>query len=386
MSWHRLTDLPSGRRTKYLVLILWLLLATVAAPLAVKLTDIQNNDTLSALPSSAEADRALARAKAAFPGSDQLVAVAIYAHDSGLTGAGQAKADSDRAAFARYAVDARVPPAIPSEDGRALLLSFPLAGSDQDQSRAATQIKQRLQGDAPAGLRTALTGSAGAVDDIFDAFKGMDSTLLLSPAFAGFRFPPDVIVLAVRWYLRCGLSYRDVEELLTERGVQVDHVTIYRRVLRFTPLLADAARPCRHRVGDRWQVDETPRQGRWEVAGRRPRDRPVRPGHRRVRVATPGPQGGSPVLGAGRQRDEGGARRGHHRPGTGRPGRAGGAAADGMASQRAVCQQPRRGRSRQVEGTIATDAWPQAGPQRQSDHRRACRRTERLAGPLRTGG
>jgi IS6 family transposase len=66
-----------------------------------------------------------------------------------------------------------------------------------------------------------------------------------------------VIVLAVRWYLRFGLSYRDLEERLAERGVEVDHVTIYRWVQRFTPLLADAARPCRHRVGDRWQVDET---------------------------------------------------------------------------------------------------------------------------------
>ena len=76
-------------------------------------------------------------------------------------------------------------------------------------------------------------------------------------AFSGFRFPPDVIVLAVRWYLRFGLSYRDLEELLTERGVEIDHVTIYRWVQRFTPLLVDAARPCRHAVGDRWQVDET---------------------------------------------------------------------------------------------------------------------------------
>jgi transposase-like protein len=76
-------------------------------------------------------------------------------------------------------------------------------------------------------------------------------------AFAGFRFPPEVIVLAVRWYLRFGLSYRDLEELLTERGVEVDHVTVYRWVLRFTPLLAEAARPCRHAVGDRWSVDET---------------------------------------------------------------------------------------------------------------------------------
>jgi transposase-like protein len=77
-------------------------------------------------------------------------------------------------------------------------------------------------------------------------------------AFAGFRFPPEVIVVAVRWYLRFGLSYRDVQELLAERGVEVDHVTIYRWVRRFTPLLADdAARPCRHAVSTRWQVDET---------------------------------------------------------------------------------------------------------------------------------
>jgi transposase-like protein len=49
-------------------------------------------------------------------------------------------------------------------------------------------------------------------------------------AFAGFCFPPEVIVLAVRWYLRFGLSFRDVEELLAERGIQVDHVTIFRWV------------------------------------------------------------------------------------------------------------------------------------------------------------
>ncbi len=65
-------------------------------------------------------------------------------------------------------------------------------------------------------------------------------------AFAGFRFPAEVIVLVVRWYLRCGLSYRDVEELLVERGVEVDHVTVYRWVQRFTPLFADAARFVRH--------------------------------------------------------------------------------------------------------------------------------------------
>ena len=76
-------------------------------------------------------------------------------------------------------------------------------------------------------------------------------------AFAGFRFPPEVIVLAVRWYLRFGLSYRDLEELLAKRGVDVDHVTLFRWVQRFTPMLIDAARPCRHAVGTRSFVDET---------------------------------------------------------------------------------------------------------------------------------
>jgi transposase-like protein len=55
--------------------------------------------------------------------------------------------------------------------------------------------------------------------------------LRLSPftrsAFADFCFPPEVIVLAVRWYLRFAISYRDVEELLAERGIEVDHTTIY---------------------------------------------------------------------------------------------------------------------------------------------------------------
>jgi len=72
-------------------------------------------------------------------------------------------------------------------------------------------------------------------------------------------------MVAVRWYLRYGLSYRDVDELLTEGGITVDHVTVYRWVQRFTPLLIDTARPCRHTPGDRWFVDETYVKvaGRW---------------------------------------------------------------------------------------------------------------------------
>jgi transposase, IS6 family len=78
-------------------------------------------------------------------------------------------------------------------------------------------------------------------------------------------FPREVITVAVRWYLRYGLSYRDVEELLAERGIRVDHVTVYRWVQRFTSEFIDAARPCRRLPGDRWIVDETyvKVSGRW---------------------------------------------------------------------------------------------------------------------------
>jgi len=75
---------------------------------------------------------------------------------------------------------------------------------------------------------------------------------------AGFRFPPVVIQIAVvRWYLHYGLSYRDLEELLAERGIQVDHVTQFRWVQRFTPIQMAAAKPCRHGAGSSWLVDET---------------------------------------------------------------------------------------------------------------------------------
>jgi IS6 family transposase len=64
--------------------------------------------------------------------------------------------------------------------------------------------------------------------------------------------------------LRYGLSYCDVEELLAERSIDVDHVTVFRWVQRFSPF-ADAARPCRHVPGDRWYVDDTYLKvaGRW---------------------------------------------------------------------------------------------------------------------------
>jgi transposase-like protein len=63
--------------------------------------------------------------------------------------------------------------------------------------------------------------------------------MVLAPSVSGLfkwrQFEPEMILLAVGWYLRFSLSYRDVEELLAERGVHADHVTVWRWVQRYAP-------------------------------------------------------------------------------------------------------------------------------------------------------
>jgi transposase-like protein len=71
------------------------------------------------------------------------------------------------------------------------------------------------------------------------------------------QFEPEVILLAVGWYLRFSLSYRDVEELLAERGLLVDHVTFWRWVQRYAPELNRRLRSGLKPTNDSWRVDET---------------------------------------------------------------------------------------------------------------------------------
>ena len=77
-------------------------------------------------------------------------------------------------------------------------------------------------------------------------------------SFKGRRFPKEVILLVVRWYCSYSLSYRDIEELASERGLKVDHSTINRWVIKYSPQLEELFRK-RHkkRVGRSWRMDET---------------------------------------------------------------------------------------------------------------------------------
>ena len=172
-----------GTRTwKWLGLAAWLLIAALLIPLANRIGDVENNDATTWLPRSAETTKAIQRAEGAFPGSDTLVAVVAYEDMGGITAADRAKVDADGAVYAPLAQGGRVAPAVPSADGRALLVSFPLAGDDDAQSAAVTTIRDTIATGRPAGLDVALTGSAGAVADITDAFSGLDTTLIFVTA------------------------------------------------------------------------------------------------------------------------------------------------------------------------------------------------------------
>jgi transposase, IS6 family len=71
------------------------------------------------------------------------------------------------------------------------------------------------------------------------------------------HFQSEIILLCVRWYLRYALSYRDLEEMTRERGLQVDHTTIYRWVQHYAPELDKRSRPHLKACNDSWRVDET---------------------------------------------------------------------------------------------------------------------------------
>src|SRR5215475_13843464 len=76
-------------------------------------------------------------------------------------------------------------------------------------------------------------------------------------SFKGAHFPQDIILMGVRWYVAYPLSYRHVEELMEERGVLLDHATIQRWVVKYSPQLEEAFHQRKSPVGRSWRMDET---------------------------------------------------------------------------------------------------------------------------------
>lgn len=76
-------------------------------------------------------------------------------------------------------------------------------------------------------------------------------------SFKGRHFFKDIILMTVRWYLAYSLSYRDIEELMLERGIKVDHATINRWVIKYSPQLLEAFKVKKKSVHGSWRMDET---------------------------------------------------------------------------------------------------------------------------------
>jgi putative drug exporter of the RND superfamily len=156
------------------VLGLWLVAGFLLLPLAGKLGDVTSTDQAMVLPHSAETTRELLREREAFPGTGTPLAVVVYARDGGITDADRAGVAADVAAF--EAVGHAVGPVTASRDGQALMLAFPVA------DKAAVKQIKTVVADAPAGLRTAVTGEAGALGDLDEIGEGVDTTLFLAAA------------------------------------------------------------------------------------------------------------------------------------------------------------------------------------------------------------
>ncbi|MFQ1002659.1 MMPL family transporter [Modestobacter sp. SSW1-42] len=173
----------SHPRLKWVVLVFWLLLAAVSAPLAGALTDEQQNDVAAWLPSDAESTRALQLQTELGSDPDLIPAVVVYERSTGLTAEDTAAVEADVAAFGQLeALDGAVVGPLPAEDGQALQLIVPLnVGADGWEQIAPVVDDIRAEAsDGPDGLAAYVTGPAGSAADSAEAFEGIDGTLLFA--------------------------------------------------------------------------------------------------------------------------------------------------------------------------------------------------------------
>jgi putative drug exporter of the RND superfamily len=179
----RLAQFPCGRRTKWLVVVFWVIVLAVAGPLAGKLTGVQKNDAVEWLPQSAESTKVF-KLSASFGTDDEAPAVVVYQRRSGITPADLAAATADKAAFLKIdgVVDTKVAGPIPAKDGQALQLLVPIKMGTGGWDTLTTAVND-MQDQATrhdAGLSMHVAGPAGMAAAFGEAFEGIDGTLLFS--------------------------------------------------------------------------------------------------------------------------------------------------------------------------------------------------------------
>jgi len=176
----RLIAFICGRRSKWVVVIFWLLVVAVLGSLAGKLQGAEKNDASAYLPGSAESTQEL-NEQSIFQSKNYNPTLVVYVRDSGVTAADIAKADADARYFATLsAVDGRVAPPVVSKDHKAIET---IVGSDLGYNSNLSGFITTVQNTATKnadGLSVYIGGPAASANDELKIFKGIDSTLLYS--------------------------------------------------------------------------------------------------------------------------------------------------------------------------------------------------------------
>ncbi|MER5724874.1 MMPL family transporter [Streptomyces sp. NPDC002418] len=175
-----------GRRTKWLVVVLWLVVLVLAAPLAGKLMGAQDNDAASWLPSSAESTRVWEESKEFRP--EIITAIVVYAREGGLTAADRARITEDERRLTTLSAhgvrgeETRGPLYDTRTAPSAAQIFVPITMDEKGWERIGPAVDsvRDIVGDGGGGLTVHITGPGGVAADSSDAFSGIDSTLLLA--------------------------------------------------------------------------------------------------------------------------------------------------------------------------------------------------------------
>jgi RND superfamily putative drug exporter len=175
------TRIIVGRRSKWAVLVFWLLMVVALGSLASKLTGAEQNDAKSWLPSNAESTKVIDEQKA-FQSPNRFTAVVVYERPGGLSAQDKAKIGGDTAEYAHVgSLDGHVTGPVFSADGASAQVIVPLDLGHNGWNKAPKLTKKiRGIGGGDPGLSLHITGPAGFASDSADAFKGIDGTLLFA--------------------------------------------------------------------------------------------------------------------------------------------------------------------------------------------------------------
>ena len=179
----RLARLPCGPKTKYLVVVFWIIAAACMGPLAGKLGDVQENEAVNWLPSSADSTQVYEQMEA-FQNPNEAMAVVIYERREGLTDADRDRARADVAAFSDIeGVEAPVEGPFESPDGQALQMFVPFDMGDKGNGweKLPDFVDEVKSFDVPGdGMLVYVTGPAGFNGDFAAAFDGTEGAVLLA--------------------------------------------------------------------------------------------------------------------------------------------------------------------------------------------------------------